>query len=220
MKKKFLLILPAVLTLTACPKTDNLYERNAYNKGFFQDYYTEFEGLDKVNLDRVDASAAVISKHDGAKFETKMSEENDGYRHGILSKLYDGQVVCGGMYQLSRVQLNKDGFGTRLIESKDVNKMQFSIRGGSSCENPLNRELNFNLFIGLYTSDKIVNLDFENVSVPTDKSAETRLFDVSFSEIKGVYGYTMKFTCDSFASQPGVTENDELALMLYEVVLK
>ena len=220
MKKKFLLVLPAVLLLAGCPKTDMLYEKNAYNKGFFQDYYTEYEGLDKVNIERVDASNKTIQNHGTATFETKMADENEAYRHGILSKLYDGQVVCGGMYQLSRVQLNNDGFGTRLVESKDVSKLQFSIRGGSSCGTPLNKNLNFNLYIGLYTESKIVNVDFENVSVPTDMSAATRLFDVTFDQVKGVCGYSMKFICSEFASQPGVTENDELSLMLYEVVLK
>ena len=41
----------------------------------------------------------------------KMNSVDNLFNYHYLSKLYDGQMFCGGDYQLSRVQIDKDGFG-------------------------------------------------------------------------------------------------------------
>lgn len=41
----------------------------------------------------------------------KMNSVDSSFNYHYLSKLYDGQMFCGGDFQLSRVQINENGFG-------------------------------------------------------------------------------------------------------------
>lgn len=41
----------------------------------------------------------------------KMNGVDSSFNYHYLSKLYDGQMFCGGDFQLSRVQINENGFG-------------------------------------------------------------------------------------------------------------
>jgi len=43
-------------------------------------------------------------------YHRKMTMLDASFNNRYLSKLYDGQMFCGGDYQLSRVQINNDGF--------------------------------------------------------------------------------------------------------------
>ena len=62
-----------------------------------------------------------------------MSQINDKFNYGILSKLYDGRVHCDGYYAESRVQLNKTGFGTFFPkEMKSAKWFGVSVRGASN----------------------------------------------------------------------------------------
>lgn len=219
MKRKHLLILALIPLVSGCNKTNLLYEKNAYNSSNFREnYYTDYDGLDELNLSKANALNTSITVVHKSSFDKKMSDQNEEYTKGILSKLYDGRVDCGGYYQLSRVQLNENGFGTKTPETLDVDSFSFSVRGGSTCETPLSMYLDFDFYISLYTNEKEYQLVFDGNLVPTDYSNQTKLFKTTFTEIKGVIGYSMKFTCSEFESHKQ-KENDELSMMLYEVVL-
>lgn len=219
MKKKFLLLLPAVIVLAGCPRTNDLYERNAYNKGFMQDYYTDFAGLDQLHYDSVDVGGVTVQPYSGRAFSTKMADTDDFYRHGVLSKLYDGQTDCKEKHQLARVQINNDGFGARLAKPTDISNLEISIRGGTTHKTPLETYFDYNLRISFFTLDKEYILDITCEQVKTDNHT-TSLYTSSFNQVKGVVGYTIKFDCPTFRSNPKVTEDDKLALMVYEVNLK
>ena len=51
MNKKLPLLLLASIALTSCAKTERLYTENQYNSPVFdENYYTDWEGIDKVNV--------------------------------------------------------------------------------------------------------------------------------------------------------------------------
>lgn len=54
---------------------------------------------------------SIYNKENYYSYHRKMSMYDDTFNNRYLSKLYDGQMFCGGDYQLSRVQIDKDGFG-------------------------------------------------------------------------------------------------------------
>lgn len=62
--------------------------------------------------------------------EFKMSDIDESFKYGYQSKLFDGQLVCGGQndhpeyaYQLGRVQINENGFSVRF--SKESNSLHY-----------------------------------------------------------------------------------------------
>lgn len=62
--------------------------------------------------------------------EYKMNSVDDIFNYGYQSKLFDGQMVCGGQnghpeyaYQLGRVQINQSGFSIRF--SKESNELHY-----------------------------------------------------------------------------------------------
>jgi hypothetical protein len=61
----------------------------------------------------------------------KLSNQNDSFKHGVLSKLYDGQLYCEGNYQLARVQINENGFGT-ILNNQGSNLDYFAVQFKSS----------------------------------------------------------------------------------------
>lgn len=229
MKRKYLAILGISLLLMGCDKTEDLYIRNAYNSSIFEEnYYTDYDGLDIANFNKKDdvhaGSLTVIAPDNVGE---NMSSRNPEYAKGILSKLYDGRLDCGSFYQLSRVQLKREGFGTRLPEALDIDKFQMSARGGSTCETPLAKQLDFDYFLTIYTNSDYYEFAFDGNLTPVDNSRNpnplniTRQFEASFSKtINGVIGYSLTWDCSEFSTTEGVTPDDEIALMLYEVVLE
>ena len=156
-KKKMLFLLP-VVALTSCAKTKLLYKENAYNSPIFdENYYLEWEGVDKLNI-RNNASGVITAtysdyrnttenvfvngKDSGYKWDGTYSEQfgynnnlskiEKKFNYGVTSKLFDGRVRCEGYYQKSRVQLDKSGFAMFFPKAlKDVKYLGFACRGGS-----------------------------------------------------------------------------------------
>lgn len=222
MKRKYLAVLGISLLLIGCDKTEDLYIRNVYNSPIFEEnYYTDYDGLDIANFTKkTDVTSNGLAAITSKDVKENMSSRNPEYAKGILSKLYDGRLDCGGYYQLSRVQLKREGFGTRLPEALDIDKFQMSVRGGSTCETPLARQLDFDYFLTLYTNNDYYEFAFDGNHTPTDNNNITKQFETVFSKtINGVIGYSLTWDCSEFSITEGVTPDDELALMLYEVVL-
>lgn len=155
MKKHFLLLFVASSCLASCAKTNLLYDDNAYNSPIFdENYYTNWEGIDNLEIRSTTTFAAPYSSFDGLDGLNKgdvgnykwsgTEEEMWGYHnnldliepafsYGVLSKLYDGRVRCDGYYQKSRVQLNKTGYATYFPKSLLSTKfIAFAARGGTS----------------------------------------------------------------------------------------
>lgn len=53
----------------------------------------------------------------------KLSNTESSFKHGYLSKLFDGKMFCNGHFQLARVQIDEGGFG-HLFE-KELNQSDY-----------------------------------------------------------------------------------------------
>lgn len=160
------------------------------------------------------------------------STKNKEFKYGITSKLFDGRVTCEGLYQLSRVQLNKTGFAMQftkyLINAK---YLAFSVRGGSNFETPLNRDLSFDLVWSFYRKTGYkASFILKNIQIPVDSNSETAF--VSFMpfmgedfshEINMSYGMSFEWYCINLPENTSDDFNDKekhhLSLMLYEMFI-
>lgn len=69
----------------------------------------------------------------------KMNSVDDSFNYGYQSKLFDGQMVCGGQngrpeyaYQLGRVQINRNGFSIRFSkESTDLHYFALNLKAST-----------------------------------------------------------------------------------------
>ena len=154
-------MLMTVFALTGCAKTKLLYDENAYNfADFDKNYYTEWEGIDELNIAseyasvRPDFYACAYSSKDDPKYvriggvdteytwngekETQFGYNNNlsdiekKFSYGVTSKLFDGRVRCESLYQKSRVQLDKSGFAMYFPKQLISTKyLGFACRGGT-----------------------------------------------------------------------------------------
>ena len=148
LSKKYLLLLPLV-TLTSCGYALNyIVEGNKYNSAVFKEnYYQEFDpslknAVQGIQMEVTDFIEDIndiakvdydfISKkvdRDQYGQDYRMSNLDNSFNYGVQSKLFDGQMVCGGQnnhperaYQLARVQTDKNGFSIRFSkESSELN---------------------------------------------------------------------------------------------------
>lgn len=158
--------------------------------------------------------------------------KNKEFKYGVTSKLFDGRVRCEGLYQLSRVQLNKTGFAMQfskyLINAK---YLAFSVRGGSNLKTPLNRDLSFNLVWSFYRKTGYkVNFILNNIQIPVDSNSETAFVsfmpfmgeDFSY-EINMSYGMSFEWSCNNLPENTSDDFNEKekhhLSLMLYEMFI-
>ena len=140
--KKYLLLLPMVIVTSCGASVDYLVPGNKYNSPIFtENYYTHWDSelknakkleekdvtdvsITKFNdLDRIDPNVAtgIVSFDSDIQYGAayKMNSVDDSFNYGYQSKLFDGQVVCGGYYQLSRIQTNESGFSARFAKESD-----------------------------------------------------------------------------------------------------
>ena len=267
MNKKIILPLLSVLALTSCSKTRLLYGENAYNSPIFdENYYLEREDIDSLEINNVQSGIhGEISSEDGLEnlsmsgynkngykwfnpedktkefgYNSNLDDIESAFNYGILSKLYDGRVRCEGLYQKSRVQLNKTGYATyfpkSLVEAKYI---AFACRGGTSTpttkltyEETQGLEFNFTLsfYIHIPNSkkyDKVV-YQLNKVFVQTDAGGSTNLvfFEIAKDQLSGAVAMSFEWNCsDTRIEAHNITddyldkEKDHLALMLYEVFI-
>jgi len=240
MKNKFLILSMMALVLCSCSKTKELYKEHAYNSSNFdENYYTEWNGIDKLEINEettyvrtIGSDANITPVTDNVTDKSNLGEVNSSFKYGYLSKLYDGRLKCDGYYQLSRVQLNKTGYGTFFPKQlKDCSVFGISIRGGSTCAVPLSTNLKFNIHISFYIHlsnlEKYnkVTYNLNNVSVTTDSGGSTQIVSFfNYNEINGAVGMSMTFemnepTRTNLTDDMTNKEKEHVALMLYEVLL-
>ncbi len=273
MKKRLPILLLLITALSGCSKTNELYGGSEYNSPIFdENYYTLWNGVENLNVTETQQinknpyvhaeRGEVILKNEltGENFNPKkytfdgIEEEQFGYKYnlskteekfsyGILSKLFDGRVRCEGLYQKSRVQLDKSGFAMFFPRVLGETKyLAFAARGGSDFPSgqELSRDgtsfvyMNFDwsFYVSLENDAyKKVTYHMENIAVPTDAGGDTTL--VSFMPVGEVFGELynavgMSLTWSS--NDPRLDSRDcvddytnkekhHLALMLYEVFI-
>ena len=266
MNKRIPLLLLAGVTLASCAKTNLLYDLNAYNyPEFDKNYYTEWEDIKDLPIDSTitfnnptslyvsDQNTIIIGgktieqyKWNGVHdeqfgYNNNLSKIEKKFSYGITSKLFDGRVRCEGLYQKSRVQLDKTGFAMYFPKSLVSAKyLGFACRGGTyfpdqRFEKPnLKVDFNWSFYIhqdnGKYAVKTFV---IHNAEIPVDNGGNTAfvyfqpyLLEDYFYEISGAVGMSLTWQCvDESMSLFPVTddytdkEKNHLSLMLYEVFI-
>lgn len=242
MHKKIVLPL-VVLLLTGC-KSDLLYKRDAYNSpNFDENYYTTYDDVGFDSLEKKDAINKLPAENDmfyDYGYTNCLSNIYEEFKWGILSKLYDGRTRCDNLYQLSRVQIDKSGFGTKLPHViEKANSFEFVARGGSSQEEGINlSDFKYTFYVDIVCEEdnkKVVkSYVLNDVSLPTDNNSLTRMISFSVFEkdennvrypLQNISYYQIRFECsDERLSENTVDDytienKDHLAIMLYEVML-
>lgn len=124
-----------------------------------------------------------------------LSEIDKSFADGYLSKLYDGRVRCGGLYQLSRVQLTESGYSTffpkELVSAKYFamsmyNRTSPSLDGAFS-----NTYLYMDFELSFYQHTSVSNqynkytVKISNLAVRVNTGVFTDLMVFYFSDVLG-----------------------------------
>lgn len=136
--KRFLTLFPLVF-LTSCGYSlsyvvkGNQYNSPIFNNNFYRVWNSELKNA-SVLSERTLASNEFITKFSDLKeydpymalepYDTaddfgkdhKLINYDNSFNYGVQSKLFDGQVQCLQMYQLSRVQVDSNGFSVRFTK--------------------------------------------------------------------------------------------------------
>ena len=163
---------------------------------------------------------------------------NKEFKYGVLSKLFDGRVWCEGLYNYSRVQLNKTGFAMRFTKYLlNAKYLAFSVRGGTDFKDAggFGRiEISVNFVWSFYreVDGKYVKNSFNlsNVKIPVDDSSKTAFiaffpfYGENFdSEIAMSEAMSFEWSCndlpDNTTDDYKIKEKHHLSLMLYEMFI-
>ena len=239
MKKIFVFIPLLTLGLTSCMKTAELYPNDAYcHTEFDLNYYTEWNNVDKLKINNETVKTVAPSSISGLSDDAiklgenhKLSSYDSSFAYGYLSKLYDGRVSCGGLYQKSRVQLNKTGYATFFPKQlKTFESFCFALRGGTTCETPVKSslpvdyELSFYIHITGSDSYDKVTYKMNNLMTITDHGGDTYLFSFNLEDVKDAVAMSLTYRLKD-TTHPNLTDDyedadkDHFAIMLYEVLL-
>ena len=267
MNKKRVLLLLSVFALASCAKTEKLYRENEYNSPNFDDnYYLDWDGIDALSNKIENSYQRTITPISTSETKFKFpgddteyiwsgsKEEEFGYNHnlsdiekkfsyGVTSKLFDGRVRCEGLYQKSRVQLDKSGFAMYFPKQliKATRFLGLACRGGTNFPdqrfaNPkLKVDFTWSFYIhrknGMYD---VQSYDIKGAEIPVDNGGNTAFVyfqtdnyvDNFFYEISGAVGMSLTWRCvdESMSLFPVTddytdTEKNHLSLMLYEVFI-
>jgi hypothetical protein len=264
MRKQYLLLLLTSLALAGCAKTNLLYDENAYNyPQFDKNYYTEWDDIKDLslsssitmlfsNLHFSDKDEIVIGgktienytwggvKDEQFGYKNNLSKAEKKFSYGIISKLFDGRVRCEGLYQKSRVQLDKSGFAMYFPKSLVSTKyLGFACRGGTDFpagEEFTHDDLNINVSWSFYIHEsdesyRKITYNLNNVLIPVDNGGNTAFVNFTpfegetFVELNGAVAMSFEWSAnDPRLADKDLTDNykenkHHLALMLYEVFI-
>lgn len=266
MFKKYLksFILLTCLTLTSCSgELNEIFNGDEYNNPTFKenyyrerpdelkdenkiikqdeiilsegDFFRSYEEDDLFYLDENIYSTAYTSYGD----LYKLSNVDESFKYGYLSKLYDGEMFCNGRFQLSRVQVDEDGFATlfnKEIYTYDYFAMNFKCAANFDDNTPIgSHSSHIELTISFYIRNGInfieVPIVIDTDDIPTNavetNSPRTYIFltfdlhnssfrNIDFTRLCG-YSISYEYISDEVLDNNKDKES-EYALMLYEVL--
>lgn len=270
MKKRIPLLLLAVVALAGCSKTNELYGGSEYNSpNFEENYYTKWDGIDTLSIStnpvykvnpNVITDGVVNLKNDltgdnynpeGLRFfdadeyefgyHFNLSQTEEKFSYGILSKLFDGRVRCDQLYQKSRVQLDKSGFAMYFPKVLAETKwLGFAARGGSDfgqgeefTQKKILMNFDWSFYVPTEVEDQYAQVTYQMKDVPvfTDNGGLTSLITFmprtdAFHEIEGAIGMSLTWSSNDpyldtrdVVDDYKIKEKHHLALMLYEVFI-
>ena len=179
-------------------------------------------------------------------YANNLSKINKKFNYGITSKLFDGRIWCDGLYQKSRVQVDKSGFAmyfpkTSLVSAKYLG---FSCRGGSDfgrgeefTQSGFKMDFTWSFYIhGTDNKYNKITYQLNKVAVPIDDNTKTVFVNISpylgdnFDELNGAVAMSFEWKCSDIASQNALLEEKQLSddyltkkhhlsLMLYEIFI-
>lgn len=165
----------------------------------------------------------------------KMSRFEESFKYGYLSKLFDGQMFCNGNFQLARVQIDENGFGTLFDKEGVLNEEEspyFALNFKSSVDytnldHPVKSHLSsFDLKISFYlrTTDGFRRQTYVHSlsDIPTNFGEGYGIytffgFRLNPSEVSRIQGISIEYenVNDEYTKNYGLDHS----LMLYEMFL-
>ena len=267
MNKRIPLILIAGIALAGCAKTNLLYDDNAYNyPEFDRNYYTDWDDIKELSIENEkiadlfqfyvsDKTVSVngkkvdnfvwydssVEKREETEFgyNNNLSKIEKKFCYGITSKLFDGRVRCEGLYQKSRVQLDKTGFAMYFPKTLiSANYLALACRGGTNLyetngENFSHNDLLISFTWAFYIHkdnnqyDKVI-YQRSSVPVPVDNSGNTTFisFTPNAKDINQAVAMSFEWSCDdprlaskNIADDYQDKEKNHLSLMMYEMFI-
>ncbi len=168
--------------------------------------YTDADGK-VVPYERLDSIASRLDDEGERSFgkDHALAHVDEGFKQGVLSKLYNGQLECHSWYANARVQMEEEGFKTLLPKTLvDGDVFALSLRGNTS-ENTEARFVTADVVLRFYVDHEGVydyyELVYEKAMFPINSggsavslvgSSLLDAFGESFFE-KGIVGYAISF---------------------------
>lgn len=185
----------------------------------------------------IDKYAEVHDKEFGYNHCMSKTTNNKDFKYGVTSKLFDGRVWCEGLYNLSRVQVNKSGFAMRFTKYLlDAKYLAFSVRGGTDfldSEEFGRHNITIDFVWSFYRLNgdayERINYNFKNLNIPVDNNTETAFvfagpgfMDFAY-EIGKSEAFSIEWSCydlpDNVTDDYRIKEKHHLSLMLYELII-
>lgn len=167
----------------------------------------------------------------------KLNRTDNIFSYGYISKLFDGNMFCNSLFQLSRVQLNEKGFGV-IFDKEMVNNAPYLALNFKAAVNEKNGErigphlsdikFTFSFYSKSGSSFSETKFIFDLDDVPTnplemhDNSAYTFLvLPLAEYNLSRVAGFSMSYELENDTVIDGAVDKDayQYALMLYEIFL-
>ena len=167
----------------------------------------------------------------------KLNRVDDIFSYGYISKLFDGNMFCNSLFQLSRVQLNEKGFGTIFTKEMVVNAPYLALNFKSAVNDkngsaigPHYSSINFSFSFyskngSSFSETKFV---FDLNDIPTNpmeshsSSAYTFLvLPLAEYNLSRIAGFSMSYELksDTIIDTASNKDDYQYAIMLYEVLL-
>lgn len=163
-----------------------------------------------------------------------MAVQDPSFKEGVLSKLYNGQMYCDGWYSKARVQIDENGFSTRLPKTLSKGSyFMMSLRGGSNVNtNGATRLCIVDLRVDFYKGNEIYSVGLPGVALSTDgfgvgemcSFVGFNMNDMTDFSLEGITGYGVSFsnyTDPDYAEVSSNKDDDKenhFGVMLYEVM--
>ena len=252
MHKKMLLLIPLLVLASCGAQANNIVPSSIDRSGNWDDnYYTYFDTslknkeVEEIVLEKEknkvfttftdqnfiaqEEMGKDISNYyndfmdDGFGQIMKLSKQNEAVKEGFVSKLFDGQLFCHQYYELSRVQINEEGFSSSFhkeLESASYLYLNFKSAVDFKKYRPAAHLASFKIHITLY-GEKNYRYTYLIDEVPTN-AGETYVFygfSLEGMDLKGVRDFSISYT---LVDEPAkkVDPNVGHALLLYEFGFK